>query len=69
MNFLKVVSKMDWRADRRALLRLYHSFVHSRRECGCAVFSSACKSYLKNLEPIQNQGLTICLVAFNTSPV
>ena len=36
---------------------------------GCAVFRSARKSYLKKLEPIQNQGLRICLGAFRTSPM
>ena len=44
MNLLKVVSKMDLGADRSVLLRLYHSFVRSRLEYGCAVFSSARKS-------------------------
>ena len=69
MNLLKVVSKMDWGADRGVLMRLYRSFVRSRMEYGCAVFSSARKSYLKKLEPIQNQGLRICLGAFRTSPM
>ena len=69
MNLLKVVAKMDWGADRSVLLRLYCSFVRSRLEYGCAVFSSARKSYLKKLEPIQNQGLRICLGAFRTSPM
>ena len=46
MNLLKVVSKLNWGADRSVLLRLYHSFVRSRLEYGCAVFSSARKSYL-----------------------
>ena len=69
MNLLKVVSKMNWGADRSVLLRLYRSFVRSRLEYGCAVFSSACKSYLKKLEPIQNQDLRICLGAFRTSPM
>ena len=69
MNLLKVVAKMDWGADRIVLIRLYHSFVRSRLEYGCAVFSSARKSYLKKLEPIQNQGLRICLGAFRTSPM
>ena len=69
MNLLKVVAKMDWGADRSVLLRLYRSFVCSRLESGCAVFSSARKSYLKKLEPIQNQGLRICLGAFRTSPM
>ena len=42
------------------LLNIDHcSFVCSRLEYGCAVFSSACKSYLKKLESIQNQGLRI----------
>ena len=45
MNLLKVVAKMDWGEDRSVLMRLYRSFVH-----GCAVFSSAPKSYLKKLE-------------------
>ena len=69
MNLLKVVAKMDWGADRSVLMRLYCSFVHSRLEYGCAVFSSTRKSYLKKLEPIQNQGLRICLGAFRTSPM
>ena len=69
MNLLKLVAKMDWGADRSVLMRLYRSFVHSRLEYGCAVFSSARKSYLKQLEPIQNQGLRICLGAFRTSPM
>ena len=50
-------------------MRFYHSFVCSRLEYGCAVFSSAHKSYLKKLEPIQNQGIRICLGAFRTSPM
>ena len=69
MNLLKVVAKMDWGADRSVLMRLYCSFVHSRLEYGCAVFSSTRKSYLKKLEPIQNQGLRICLGTFRTSPM
>ena len=69
MNLLKVVAKMDWVADRSVLMRLYRSFVCSRLEYSCAVFSSVCKSYLKKLKPIQNQGLKICLGAFRTSPM
>ena len=69
MNLMKVVAKMDWGADRSVLMRIYHSFLRSRLKYGCAVFSSACKSYLKKLEPIQNQGLRICLGSFRTSPM
>ena len=70
MNLLKVVSKMDWgHAGRIVLMRLNRAFVCSRMEYSCAVFSSACKSYLNKLEPIHNQGLRICLGAFRTSPL
>ena len=67
MNLVKVVSKMDWGRD--VLMRLYRAFVRSRMEYGYAVFSSARKSYLMKLEPIQNQGLRICLGAFRTYPM
>ena len=60
---------MNLGADRSVLMRLYCTFPHSSMEHGCAVFSSARKSYLKKLEPIQNQGLRICLGAFRTSPM
>ena len=33
------------------------------------MYGSACKSYLQMLDPIHNQGLRLCLVAFRTSPV
>ena len=69
MNLLKVVVNMDCGADRSVLMRLYRSFVRSRLEYGCAFFRSAHKSYLKKLEPIQNQTLRICLGAFRTSPM
>ena len=69
INLLKVVAKMDWGAEKSVLMRLYCSFVHSRLEHGCAVFSSARKPYLKKLESIQNQGLRICLGAFRTFPM
>ena len=63
MNLLKVVSKMDWGTDRSVLMSLYRVFVHSRIEYGCVVFSG------NFLEPIQNQGFTICLRAFRISPM
>ena len=69
LNLLKVVSRMDWGADRIVLLRLYRSLIRSKLDYGSAVYSSARKSYLEKLKPIQNQGLRICLGAFRTSPM
>jgi len=69
LNLLRVVSKMDWGADRKVLLRLYRSLIRSKLDYGCIVYGSARKSYLKKLETIQNQALRICLGAFRTSPI
>jgi hypothetical protein len=69
LNLLRVVSSMDWGADRRVLLRLYRCLIHSKLDYGCIVYGSAPKSYIRQLDPIQNQGLKICLGAFRTSPV
>ena len=46
---------MDWGADRTVLLRLYRSLIRSKLDYGCCIWSSARKSYLKKLEPIQNR--------------
>ena len=69
INLLRVVSKMDWGADRKVLLRLYRSLVRSRLDYGASVYGSARPSYLKKLEPVQNQALRLALGAFRTSPV
>ena len=69
LNLLKVVSKMDWGVDRTTLLRLYRSIIRSKLDYGCVVYSTARKSYLKKLEPVQNQGIRLCLGAFRTSPM
>ena len=68
LNLLRVVSRFDWGADRKVLQRLYRSLVRSRLEYGFVVYGSARPSYLKRLEPIQNQGLRLCLGAYRTSP-
>ena len=69
LNLLRVVSSMDWGADRKVLLRLYRSLVRSKMDYGCVVYGSARKSYLCKLDSIHNQGLRLALGAFRTSPV
>ena len=67
LNLLRVVSSMDWGADRKVLLRLYRSLVRSKLDYGCVVYGSARQSYLRNLDSIHNQGLRLALGAFRTS--
>ena len=69
LNLLRVVSSMDWGADRKVLLRLYRSLVRSKLDYGCVVYGSARQSYLRKLDSIHNQGLRLALGAFRTSPV
>jgi len=69
LNLLKVLSKLDWGADRRVLLRLYRSLIRSKLDYGSIVYGAARKSYLQMLEPVQNQALRICLGAFRTTPI
>ena len=68
LNLLRVLSAQNWGADRESKVRLYRAFVRSKIDYGCIVYGSARPSYLKSLEPIQNQALRIALNAFRTSP-
>ena len=68
LNLLKVVAHTDWGGDRLVLLRIYDSLVRSKLDYGCIVYGSARKSYIQMLDPVQNQGLRLCLGAFRTSP-
>ena len=69
LNLLRVISSMDWGADRKVLLRLYRSLVRSKLDYGYIVYGSARQSYLRKLDSIHNQGLRLALGAFRTSPI
>jgi len=56
-------------ADEKTLLHLYRSLIRSKLEYGAVMYGCARKSYLRMLDPIQNQALRTCLDAFRTSPV
>jgi len=70
LNLLRFVAHASWGSDEKTLLHLYHSLIRSKLDYGAAVmYGSARKSYLRMLEPVQNQALRLCLGAFRTSPV
>ena len=68
LNALKVFSNPEWGGDSDILLQLYRSMVRSKLDYACQIYGSARKSYIKMLNPIQNQGLRLALGAFRTSP-
>ena len=57
MNLLKVLSGVEWGADREILLTIYKAYIQSRLDYGSIVYNSACKSYLDRLNPVQDQAL------------
>ena len=69
LNLLRVVSHFDWGGDRAVMLQLYKSIILSKMDYGCFIYGSAPKSYIKMLDPIQNEALRLCLGAYKTSPV
>ncbi|MEO1419229.1 MAG: reverse transcriptase family protein [Bacteroidota bacterium] len=54
LDILKVVSGFDWGADKKSLLRLYDSLCRSKLDYGCQIYSSACKTRLKELDVVHN---------------
>ena len=69
INMLKVLSHTDWGADTHTLLKLFRSYIRSRLDYGCIVYSSATHTQLKRLYSIQNEALRICCGAFKSSYV
>ena len=69
LGLLRVVSSMDWGADRKVLLKLYRSLVRSKLDYGCIVYGSARQSYLRKFDSIHNQSLPLAFGAFRTSHV
>ena len=68
MNLLRVVSHFDWGADQKVMFQLYKSLILSKLDYGSFIYGSAPKSYITMLDPIQNEGLRLCLGAYKTSP-
>ena len=67
-NLLKTLANTDWGGEKKSLLKIYRSHIRSKLDYGCLVYGSARTSYLKMLDPVQNQCLRLCLGAFRTTP-
>ena len=68
LNAFKILSSPEWGGDTDTLLTLYKSLILSKLDYACQVYGSARPSYLKMLNPIQNQGLRLAMGAYRTSP-
>ena len=68
-NILKVVSNLNFGADRITLLRIYQALCLSKIDYGSQIYGSACKSLLAMIDVVENMALQICIGAYTTSPV
>ena len=69
LNLLKILSKMQWGADRTSLLKIYRATTRSQLDYGCQIYASAPPSYLKRLDAVHNLGIRLSIGAFRSSPI
>ena len=69
LDLLKHLTHKRWGADRTTLLRLYIMLIKPKLDYGCEVYSSACKSLLDKLDPVQSRAVRVATGAFKSSPV
>ena len=53
LNLLKVISRLDWGADKKSLLRIYDALCRSKLDYGCQIYSAS-KSNLVALNVVHN---------------
>lgn len=68
VNIIKVLSNLEWGADRRQLLSVHQALVGGKLDYGVVSFCTAAKSILKKLDPIHNAGIRAATGAFRSSP-
>ena len=69
LDILKHLSHKSWGSDTKTLLRLYVMIIKPKMDYGVEAYSSAAKSNLDKLEPIQNNAMRIATGTFKSSPI
>ena len=57
IQLLRTIVHTNWGGSKETLLELYWSLIRSRLDYGCFIYGAARKTYLKELNTIQHQGL------------
>ena len=68
LKLLKIISKMNWGAGCKVMLRIYRSHIRTKVDYRSSIYNTTHKSYFKKLQTIHNQGLRLSLGALHTSP-
>lgn len=69
LDILKHLSYKTWGSDSKILLRLFVMIIKPKLDYGVEAYSSASKSNIDKLEPIQNNAMRIATGAFKSSPI
>ena len=69
MNLLKLLSHLEWGADRKTLEMMSNALIISKLKYGDQIYGSARPSILKGLDTIVNQCRRINSGAFRSSPI
>lgn len=68
LNLMKMLKGTDFGADKASLILMYKALIKSKLSYGSFLFADAPKSYLKDLDVIQNKALKIALGALGGTP-
>ena len=66
---LKMLTGTKWSADKVMIIRLYLALIKPKLNYGSEANDSACKTYLKSLQPIQNAAIRTALGAVRSSSI
>ncbi|WP_435316530.1 reverse transcriptase domain-containing protein, partial [Klebsiella pneumoniae] len=69
INLLRIISGLEWSADRDSLYTIFQALVLSKLDYGSQFYSKANDRLLRRIETIQNECLRICSGAFKSSPI
>lgn len=64
ISIIRMLAHTNWGANRESLLKIYKSTILSKIDYGCQAYSSACNTYLKKLNTVQNNAIRLALGAF-----
>ena len=69
IDIMKRIAGKSWGSNYKSLTTFYQTYIRSKLDYGCVLYSSASKERLKCLDTIQSTALRIATGAFKSSPI
>lgn len=61
LSLLKAIAGTSWGSHPRQMLKVYKGYIRATLDWGLPLYSNACESNKRLLEPVQNRALRLCL--------